>query len=68
MFSAFVGERNGRDEPDGFVRMINQFGNVCEGTVTPDGKMNGFCILYVGAADEIHVGWHRHDRRHGNWM
>ena len=43
-----MGYHNDKDLPDGLVRMVNQFGNVYEGVVTPDGKLNGFGIVYNG--------------------
>ena len=48
--------------------MINQIGNIIEGTFTPDGKRNGFCITYNGIQNEIYVGWYKNDVKTGNWM
>ena len=44
------------------------YGNIFEGTVTPDGKMNGFCISFIGGCDCIDVGWYRDNKMNGNWM
>ena len=41
---AFIGEHDEYGCPDGFVRTINPYGSIFEGVITPNGKMNGFCI------------------------
>ena len=48
--------------------MINQFGNIFEGSITDDGKINGFCVTYLGVMQQIEVGWYKNSRKHGNWM
>ena len=48
--------------------MINSFGNVFEGVVTPDGRMNGFCVTYLGRLNMINAGWHQSNAMKGNWM
>ena len=66
---AFIGEfdtRSGR--PDGFVRCINQSGNIYEGYITSDLKINGWCISYNGQSNEILIGWYKNNERNGNWM
>ena len=45
---AFAGNHDSEGKPDGFVRCVNQFGNIYEGTFTPDFKMHGFCVSYLG--------------------
>jgi len=30
--------------------------------------MHGFCILYVGFANEIQLGWYHYNETWGNWM
>ena len=47
--------------------MTNRFGNIFDATIT-HGKMNGFCILYIGSINEIHVGWYKNNMAHGNYM
>ena len=54
--------------PDGFVRIINSYGNIFEGTITPDGKRNGFCLAYIGYTIEIEIGWYENDLINGNYM
>jgi len=44
----FIGEHNQDGKPDGFVRVIDEFGNINEGHYTPDGQKNGFCICFNG--------------------
>ena len=48
--------------------MINIFGNIFEGVITSDGKINGFCICFLGKWNTIDVGWFKNDKPHGNWM
>jgi len=67
-YYAFKGEHNVGDEPAGVVRLVNQSGNIIEGTVKPDGKMNGFCITFDTLQNLIHVGWYINNKRNGNWM
>jgi len=47
----FLGEHNLEDKPEGFIRLINSFGNIYEGKFTPDFKINGFCVSYLGSAE-----------------
>ena len=65
----FLGEHNVPDhQPSGFVRIINQHGNIFEGNHDPDCSINGFCITYVGPTQEIKMGWYTNDDQHGNFM
>ena len=64
----FVGEYNSDKRPNGFVRLINQLGNVYEGTITPDCRINGFCISYIARTGMIEIGWYKNNIKHGNWM
>ena len=52
----------------GVVRLISQYGNIFEGMISADGKMNGFCICYNGYLDLIEVGWYQNNIVHGNWI
>ena len=68
----FLGEHV-KDKPEGFIRLINTFGNIYEGKFTPDFKINGFCVSYLGSAEgeeksQIHVGWYLNNIRFGNFM
>jgi len=67
-YSAFMGEHDSNGDPDGIVRMVNPYGNIFEGTITPSGKVNGFCITYIGSKDHIDAGWYQNNSIHGNWM
>ena len=49
----FIGQINDKNEPDGFIRCINQSGNIYEGNFTPQMKLNGFCVSYIGNKEEI---------------
>jgi len=66
--AAFIGEHNEKDEPDGFIRMINQYGNVFEGYFTPDCKMYDFCVSYLPSFNCIDAGWYDPGGMTGNWM
>ena len=50
--------------------MINPFGLVFEAIITPDTKINGFCINYIAASsgDFINVGWQFKNKLEGNYM
>ena len=53
--------------------MINQFGNIFEGTIPQNGKINGFCVFFIGNLvlednSIIHVGWFKDNQKHGNCM
>ena len=63
-----MGTHNDRLQPSGFVRMVNQFGNIYEGTLTPDGKLNGFCVSFIGSDMLIEVGWYWNNVMVGNRM
>ena len=39
-----------------------------EGTFSPDFKINGFCIQYLGTFNAIFVGWYKNSQKYGNWM
>jgi len=65
---AFIGEYDLFERPSGFVRCINQEGTIYEGNLTPDFKMNGFCITFNGHSKTISIGWYINNCRHGNWM
>ena len=41
--------------------MINQFGNIFEGIIDPKGKLNGFCVCYIGIKNIINVGYYKND-------
>ena len=30
--------------------------------------MNGFCVVYIGSKNMIHLGFYNNDLRNGNWM
>ena len=65
---AFQGEHNAVDLPDGFVRTVDDYGNIFEGNFTSDGRMNGWCIGFSGKFNEIEMGWYKNDKVVGNWM
>ena len=65
---AFMGAHNDKNLPTGFVRCVNYFGNIFEGHFTPNFKMSGFCVTYLGNNNKISAGWYRNNVRHGNWM
>jgi len=65
---AFIGEHTLEGKPNGFVRIVNRFGNIFEGMISEDGKMNGFCVTYLGIIKTIELGWFKGNRKHGNWM
>ena len=48
----FIGECdiNDRTKPKGFVRLIDEFGNIHEGEYTTDGKRNGWNVRYDAAS------------------
>ena len=46
--------------------MINWFGNLFEGVITPDCKLNGFCIVYNGYMRSIDVGGYSDNVQSGN--
>ena len=48
--------------------MINQFGNVYEGCVTPDGKLNGFGIVYNGHKRKVDFGFYKNNKWNGDLM
>ena len=48
--------------------MINKFGNIFEGTLSADGKMNGFCVLFLGYTQSIKVGWYQNNIPNGNFI
>ena len=53
---AFAGQHDpATGKPDGVVRAVYYSGGIYEGQMTPDGKPNGWGILYAGAF--IRVGW-----------
>ena len=56
------------DRPAGFIRTINMYGNIFEGAFTPDGKMNGFCICFIGGSNIIDIGWYKDNKMNGNCM
>jgi len=47
---------------------VNYFGNIYEGNFTPNFKMNGFCVSFIGNANEIRIGWYKDNISHGNCM
>jgi len=57
--SVFLGEHDDENQPEGFVRLANKYGNIFEACISKDGRMNGFCVLYLGFVNEIHVGWYK---------
>ena len=56
------------DLPFGYIRAINEYGNIYEGSFTSDFKINGFCVSFIGSSNEIWVGWYKNRVPHGNWM
>jgi len=65
----FIGERDSKThKPAGFVRMINMYGNIFEGEMTQDAKLNGFCICFLGSFNTIDIGWYKDNRPNGNWL
>ena len=48
--------------------MINRFGNIFEGIMTPDGKLNGFCVSFFGNSGHICAGFYKNDKIFGNFM
>ena len=48
--------------------MVNQYGNIYEGIYSPDWKVNGWCISYIGYFNIIQIGWYKDNLRNGNWM
>ena len=65
---AFLGEHNEYNQPDGFVRCINQHGNIYEGNFTKKVQINGFCAVFTGHSNNISLGWYKNDKRNGNWL
>ena len=64
---AFVGQYDpATGQPDGIVRAVYYSGGIYEGQMTPDGKPNGWGILYAGAF--IRVGWWKDFAQSGNNM
>ena len=55
-------------KPNGFIRMVNQFGNIFEGTMTPKGRIHGFCVTFIGYNNTIYAGWYWDGKSYGNWM
>ena len=58
----------GEYKPAGFARCINQFGNIYEGTISPQFKMNGWVISFLGRSGRIEMGWYKNNLIHGNWI
>ena len=56
---AFVGEHDAVQLPSGFCRCVQYNGNIYEGNIGPDLRLDGFCIIYVGRTKEITMGWYR---------
>ena len=63
-----MGEWSDAPEPSGFGFLVNQMGNIFCGTFTPDLKMEGFCIIYLGNSDLIEAGWFTRNVKNGNCM
>ena len=68
MQQVFIGQHNSLKQPDGFVRIIDQQGNIYEGNFGPNLKFNGWSISYIGTSNTIYAGWYKNNKRHGNWM
>ena len=64
--SIFIGQHNKKNQPSGFVRLIDGLGHIHEGCFSSDLRLSGFCISFKG--DVIDVGWYKNDDRIGNWM
>jgi len=54
--------------PSGFCRVITDKGTIIEGNFTPDGKKNGWCIIFAGQTNAIYMGWFKDDLITGNFM
>jgi len=63
-----MGEGDLQGLPGGFVRLVDEYGNIYEGNFTPDGRMNGFCVVFSGGFERVEIGWYKDDREHGNCM
>ena len=50
------------------MRLVNQFGNIYEGSIDKSGRINGFGICYLGTKNLIDFGWYENSIVHGNWM
>lgn len=50
------------------MRCINNNGIIFEASFSSDEKLNGWCISYIGYANQIHIGWYLNNKKHGNWM
>ena len=60
---AFIGEHNDDELPDGFIRMIDEEGNIFEGVFTPDGKRNGFCVKFSSLTKKYYIGFYQDDKK-----
>lgn len=61
----FIGEYDPiNNKPDGIGRMIYEYGDIGEGSVTLNGLMNGWNILYYD--DIVEMGWYKNNELHGN--
>ena len=65
---AFMGQSDHKTRPAGFIRCVNEQGDIYEGNFNKDFERDGFCVSYLGNEKAIQVGWYRNNLRHGNWM
>jgi len=65
---AFIGEHNQDNLPDGFVRIIDELGNITEGYFTPDGHRNGFCVKTSSITKSLFLGIYENDKVVGEFM
>ena len=63
----FAGQSDSSGRPNGLVRVLYQCGWIYEGQMTPDGKRNGWGILYWDGC-EYWVGWWAHGYLTGNGL
>ena len=64
----FQGQANPEGKPDGFARVITEYGTITEGNFTPDGRRNGWCVTYCGNTLTVVIGWFEKDKAVGNFM
>ena len=63
-----MGEYNANNEPDGFVRLIDELGTINEGIYTPEGKRVCFHIKYNGVTNRIYLCNYKDGKEDGVFM
>ena len=66
---AFVGEYQSQQFlPSGFIRLINNKGDIYEGAFATNFQKHGFCVSFSSHSNKITLGWYKNNVRNGNWM